>query len=182
MSKPENVSNFRRRIKLALVESFGNKCKICGNSFPQSVYDFHHLNPAEKKFGIGSGGITRAQADVAEEAKKCIMVCANCHRLIEHEDYDLDGLISDFDEDKYYSYLKELVNKNKKVVEKKENKISKKPDREILKKQIRTLPFLQIGKLYDVSDNAVRKWCKSYDLPSRVSDIKIISDEEWKKI
>ena len=44
------------------------------------------------------------------------------------------------------------------------------------------MPFLIIGKKYNVSDNAVRKWCKTYNLPFRVSDIKNISDEEWKKI
>lgn len=57
-----------------------------------------------------------------------------------------------------------------------------KPSRDILKNEIRTMPFLIIGKKYNVSDNAVRKWCKTYDLPFRVSDIKNISDEEWEKI
>ena len=82
MSKPQDVINFRKRIKTALVESFGNRCQVCGNSFPQSVYDFHHLNPAEKSFGLGSYGTTHSRADNAKEAKKCIMVCAKCNRLI----------------------------------------------------------------------------------------------------
>lgn len=54
-----------------------------------------------------------------------------------------------------------------------------KPPREELKKLIRTTPFLQIGKMFDVSDNAVRKWCVSYGLPKKSSDIKSYSDEEW---
>ena len=53
---------------------------------------------------------------------------------------------------------------------------------EILKEQIRNTPFSHLGNLYGVSDNAVRKWCKSYNLPSRVGDIKNITDEEWVKI
>lgn len=178
MSKPQDVVNFRKRIKIALVESFGNKCQACGASFPQSVYDFHHLNPSEKEFNVGSQSTTRSKEAVAQEAKKCIMVCANCHRLIEHENLDVNHLKCEFNEEIYYTTLDFLVGRNKEI---KENKprIQKKPSREVLKEQIRFMPFLQIGKMYEVSDNAVRKWCKSYSLPSRVTDIKMISDEDW---
>lgn len=54
--------------------------------------------------------------------------------------------------------------------------------REELKKLIRTLPFTKIGEKFGVSDNAVRKWCDKYNLPRKVSDIKKISDDDWKKI
>lgn len=57
-----------------------------------------------------------------------------------------------------------------------------KPSREELKILIRTLPFTQIGEKYNVSDNAIRKWCDNYNLPRRVSDIKKYSEEEWKNI
>ena len=30
-----------------------------------------------------------------------------------------------------------------------------------------------------VSDNAIRKWCIGYELPSKKKDIKKYSDEEW---
>ena len=33
--------------------------------------------------------------------------------------------------------------------------------------------FVSIGKMYGVSDNAVRKWCKKYKLPFRKKDIDI---------
>ena len=36
-----------------------------------------------------------------------------------------------------------------------------------------------IGKQFGVSDNAVRKWCKKYGLPQKVSEIKKYTDEEW---
>ena len=54
--------------------------------------------------------------------------------------------------------------------------------RDELKSLIRTKSFLEIGRLFSVSDNAVRKWCIKYDLPSRVKDIKAISDEDWVNI
>ena len=59
---------------------------------------------------------------------------------------------------------------------------SKKPDRNTLKNLIRVESFTSIGKRYEVTDNAVRKWCKSYNLPFRKKDIKVISDEVWNLI
>lgn len=53
------------------------------------------------------------------------------------------------------------------------------PNREELKSLIRQNSFLQISKQFGVSDNAIRKWCKSYNLPYRASDIKRITDNEW---
>jgi len=53
------------------------------------------------------------------------------------------------------------------------------PSREILKNYIRTRSFVDIGKEYGVSDNAVRKWCKFYNLPSHSYEIRSFSDYEW---
>jgi Zn finger protein HypA/HybF involved in hydrogenase expression len=63
-----------------------------------------------------------------------------------------------------------------------ESRIVERPSREELKNLIRTTSFLQIGKTYNVSDNAVRKWCVGYGLPKKSSDIKSYSDEEWADI
>lgn len=61
--------------------------------------------------------------------------------------------------------------------------ITEKPlTREELKEKIRILPFTQIAKEQNVSDNAIRKWCISYNLPSKKKDINSYSDEDWKKI
>lgn len=54
--------------------------------------------------------------------------------------------------------------------------------REELKKLIRIMPFTQIGEKFGVSDNAVRNWCDKYNLPRKTSEIKALSDEDWKKI
>lgn len=47
--------------------------------------------------------------------------------------------------------------------------------KEELKEKIKTTSFTQIGKENNVSDNAVRKWCKKYGLPYRKKDIKQMS-------
>ena len=54
--------------------------------------------------------------------------------------------------------------------------------REELKNLIRTTSFLQIGKQFGVSDNAIRKWCKNYELPYKSIEIKKYTNEEWDKI
>ena len=66
---------------------------------------------------------------------------------------------------------------------KNQNRVSSnKPNRETLKKEIRTIPFVQLGKKYNVSNTAVVKWCRSYNLPSKKSEINSYTDEEWSKI
>ena len=44
--------------------------------------------------------------------------------------------------------------------------------KEELEDLIQEMPFVEIGKMYQVSDNAVRKWCKRYGLPSTKWEIK----------
>lgn len=54
--------------------------------------------------------------------------------------------------------------------------------REELKKLIRTLPFTQIGLMFGVTDNTIRKWCDGYNLPRKKTEINKYSDEDWEKI
>ena len=56
------------------------------------------------------------------------------------------------------------------------------PTRDILKTLIRTKSFTEIGKIYGVSDNTIRKWCVKHSLPSKKSEIKKIDDSDWEKI
>ena len=62
------------------------------------------------------------------------------------------------------------------------NRKVERPTREELKRLIRTKPFTQIGKLYGVNDNAIRRWCDAENLPRRKKDIEKYSDKEWKLI
>lgn len=54
--------------------------------------------------------------------------------------------------------------------------------RDELKNLIRTSSFTSIGKQYNVSDNAIRKWCDKYNLPRKASEIKKYSEQDWLKI
>jgi hypothetical protein len=51
-----------------------------------------------------------------------------------------------------------------------------------LKDLIRSTPFTQIGKKYGLTDNGIKKWCISYNLPSKKKDINKYTDEEWANI
>lgn len=53
----------------------------------------------------------------------------------------------------------------------KKNKVKNIPNKEELEKLIYKYPFTQIGKIYGVSDNSVRKWCKKYGLPYKKKDL-----------
>lgn len=65
--------------------------------------------------------------------------------------------------------------KNCFLKEKRSNRLG----REELKQLIRQKPFVTIGKQFNVSDRAVAKWCKAYNLPYRKKDINQYSDEDW---
>lgn len=72
------VKKNRASTKHKAVELMGGKCKICGYSKCEAALEFHHLDPSKKDFAIG-GTIRYSWSKVAEELKKCIMVCSNCH-------------------------------------------------------------------------------------------------------
>lgn len=57
--------------------------------------------------------------------------------------------------------------------------VKSRPTREELKDMIRNTPFTHIAKQYNVSDNAVRKWCLAERLPTTKKDIRQYSDFEW---
>lgn len=63
------------------------------------------------------------------------------------------------------------------------NRVKELPvSRNELKDLIRHDTFSSIGRLFGVTDNAIRKWCDKYNLPRRASDIKALSDIEWEQI
>ena len=110
----ENVKAWRRRTKSRLVEAFGNKCCMCGQKYEDELYDFHHIDPTNKKFSMGSRrGSCISWERIVEEVKKCVMVCSNCHRLLHNGYASIPKNSTRFDE-KYDTY-EALKNKQCKV-------------------------------------------------------------------
>lgn len=59
---------------------------------------------------------------------------------------------------------------------------TERPTREELKYLIRNHTFVDIGKQFNVTDNAIKKWCKVMNLPARKKDIIAYSNTEWEVI
>lgn len=72
-------SKRRRRIKEELIKYKGGCCSKCGYNKCIDALEFHHLDPDEKEIPIGSSW-NRSLKVLKDEADKCILLCANCHR------------------------------------------------------------------------------------------------------
>jgi transposase len=79
----EAVSARRRRVKELLVAEAGGGCAICGFDSYAGALQFHHRDPGAKAFEVSRQGITRSLSRLREEAKKCVLLCANCHAMVE---------------------------------------------------------------------------------------------------
>jgi 5-methylcytosine-specific restriction endonuclease McrA len=57
-------------------------CQRCGYDKYIGALDFHHKNPEDKTANV----LTLPLSHAIEEAKKCMLICANCHRETHAED------------------------------------------------------------------------------------------------
>lgn len=73
----------RRERKQALVEMRGGNCVVCGYSKCINALEFHHRDPADKKFQLSKENLLKRWPVVLAEAEKCDLYCANCHRELE---------------------------------------------------------------------------------------------------
>lgn len=195
----ENVKSYRLRLKQRAVYVLGGKCQCCGYDKCIQALDFHHVNPEEKEYNFNENA-NRSWDHTKEEIKKCLLVCANCHREIHAGFIDSTKLVSSYDEEKakeidqqvkdlkthklhYCKNCGELLADSRATYCVKCSHIVsrqvERPSREELKNLIRTKAFTSIAKDYKVTDNTIRKWCDAENLPRKKSDINKISDEEW---
>jgi len=78
--------------KMLLVQYKGGKCEHCGvvASYQNlAIFDFHHIKASEKSFNVSRSCLKFK--DLAKEADKCILLCANCHRLTRSNVVILEG-------------------------------------------------------------------------------------------
>ena len=78
----EAVTRRHRKVKQTLVDMAGGACAVCGYDRTLVNLHFHHVDPATKAFGVSIASGKSLTAYVAE-ARKCVLVCANCHGEIE---------------------------------------------------------------------------------------------------
>jgi len=81
--RSERVSNRRRKVKAILVAEAGGRCRLCGYDRYLGALEFHHVDPNQKRLGLSYGGSALGITTLREEAKKCVLLCANCHAEVE---------------------------------------------------------------------------------------------------
>lgn len=72
------------------IELFNSKCCKCNYQYDgknAAAFHFHHLEPSEKLFTLGSQYTNKSWLKITEELKKCVMLCAICHTLEHSEEY-----------------------------------------------------------------------------------------------
>ena len=76
------LSKANRAIGKAKWDTFKRtlKCTQCGFDHPAAL-DFHHVDPSEKENLVSKLVSQGCFAAAMEEVKKCIVLCANCHRV-----------------------------------------------------------------------------------------------------
>lgn len=87
----------RLELKRRAVARMGGRCTLCGYDKCMRALEFHHRERENKQFSISTfigakafeHGIEEVWAQVVEELKKCVLLCANCHREVEDGTTDL---------------------------------------------------------------------------------------------
>lgn len=95
ISKKQKVKRTSRREEA--IKFLGGKCSACGNVFNNCCYDFHHVDPTTKSFHI-SANKTISKKAFWNEISKCILLCANCHRMVHNESRN-KALREDFEDE-----------------------------------------------------------------------------------
>jgi hypothetical protein len=81
--RAEAVARRRRVVRATIIQEAGGCCTLCGYDQYPGALQFHHLEPREKEFALSGRGLTRSVDRLREEAKKCVLLCANCHAEVE---------------------------------------------------------------------------------------------------
>lgn len=167
------VIRSQKRKKYDVVERFGGQCQICGYNKCLNALELHHLDKTKKEYQpsyiIKSGSWKR----IDKELENCILLCANCHREVHADEhttnYDFKSYIKPFVE-VTCDYCKTNFTTRKdtqiycshKCLSLSKRKIQR-PSKEELEILVKTTSMVKIGKMFGVSDNAVRKWIKIYN-------------------
>lgn len=153
-----------------------DRCEICGISEWQGIkipLELHHkdsnhynnnlenlqiLCPNCHSIQEGNSGAAIGTKEVKPKVEKIIPICPQCG-----QEFSGRGKM-----------CRNCYNFSNRVVER--------PNRDELKELIRNQSFLSLSEKFGVSDNAIRKWCKSMNLPYKKTVINSYSDEEWEQI
>jgi hypothetical protein len=81
--RAEAVSRRRRKVKEILVHEAGGACRICGYAQSMRALHFHHVDPSQRQLEINARGQALSLETLRAEARKCVLLCSNCHAEVE---------------------------------------------------------------------------------------------------
>jgi len=73
---------YKKELRDRIKQEFGGRCSLCGYSTCLDALEFHHTHPEGKDESVTRLILFGSYTRILEEAKKCILVCAHCHREI----------------------------------------------------------------------------------------------------
>ena len=98
-SQTQVLKDYRTRRRQRMFYVMGGCCQVCGYNKCLATLEFHHLDPTIKEYGLSTSW-SISWAKTKEELKKCILLCANCHREVHAGALDVSNLQSPFDQEK----------------------------------------------------------------------------------
>lgn len=173
----ESVIRAQKRKKQHAVDVFGGKCCRCGYNKCVDALEFHHLDKTTKEEKPSYVIMRWSWERAKKELDKCILVCSNCHKEIHAAEVGGKDLRLQQHLVPWISKICETCDCEFETRRKEQRFCSiscssirdrggKRPPKEVLKGLLddETTTWVSIGKMYRVSDNAVRKWAKKYEL------------------
>jgi len=82
-------ANKNRKINMILLKkASGGKCSKCGYAKCLAALDFHHTSSDDKRGIVCNILRNYGKIAAAEEAKKCILLCRNCHSELHYSEFE----------------------------------------------------------------------------------------------
>lgn len=80
----------RKNRRRDLVIESGGECIVCGYNKNFSALTFHHRDSSTKNFPLDVRNICNRRIEsVRDEAKKCDLLCSNCHQELHHPSHNI---------------------------------------------------------------------------------------------
>lgn len=75
--------------KFTLLQLLGNRCSKCGYNKNIAALCFHHVDSSTKELELDMRSLSNnAYTRLLAEAKKCVLLCHNCHAEVHNPDYN----------------------------------------------------------------------------------------------
>lgn len=79
--KRDKAKEEHRLAKKKAVDMLGGRCADCEGVFPLAAFEFHHLEPGTKEGNLANILRRKNWKEAEKELAKCVLLCANCHRI-----------------------------------------------------------------------------------------------------